>query len=262
MRRKSRKSTHRNFSGVSNTPSGTFSPLRSASFWISAGGTVPSRWTCSSASGEALHTPARRTPSDEIARGSHARGWLRRSDADGREQRRAASSALESPRAWTIASGRSGPTSAPIGATSDEPDAVVDLVVLAAAVAAEAGDDEADGARVDALRRSPAARAPPAVCTEAVGSSGFSTKSLGPPSAATIAPKRSAALPSSSTLCTIWRAPLVVRRQLRLHERGGGERDGHLVQPRLARARRSGSRPTRAPRARCRPSSRAPRPCR
>ena len=33
----------------------------------------------------------------------------------------AASAALASPRAWTIASGRSGPTCAPIGAICDSP---------------------------------------------------------------------------------------------------------------------------------------------
>ena len=73
----------------------------------------------------------------------------------------AASAALASPRAWTIASGRSGPTCAPIGGDLRQPDAGVDLVVLATAVAAQAGDDEADGARVHARRRSRGARGRP-----------------------------------------------------------------------------------------------------
>ena len=146
---------------------------------------------------------------------------------------RAASSALESPRAWTIASGRSGPTWAPIGATSERPDAVVDLVVLAAAVAAEAGDDEADGARVDALDVArPLGRDRPAdrgrrqlrVLDEVARPAErrhHRAEALG--GAAVV----------EHALHHLARA-VVVRRQLRLHEHGGGERDRHLVQPRLA----------------------------
>ncbi len=122
-------------------PSGTLSPLRSASVWISAGGTVPSRWTCSSASG-ASYAAQQHAP---LAPAAPSLTWTADSSAV------AASVALASPRAWTIASGRSGPTSAPIGAILLRPDAVVDLVVLAPAVAAQGGDDEPDGARVDAL---------------------------------------------------------------------------------------------------------------
>ena len=42
-------------------------------------------------------------------------------DVDGRQQRGGGLVALWSPRAWTIASGRSGPTWAPIGAMSLSP---------------------------------------------------------------------------------------------------------------------------------------------
>ena len=111
MRRKSRKSTHWNRSGDANTPAGTLSPLRSASFWISAGGTVPSRWTWSSASGRFIR--ARPGPA--------ARPAPQRLIVTAESSAVAASAALASPRAWTIASGRSGPTCAPIGAICDSP---------------------------------------------------------------------------------------------------------------------------------------------
>ena len=116
MRRKSRKSTQLNLSGVSNTPSGTFSPLRSASFWISAGGAVPSRWTCSSASGMLIRARAGRGARPAAS----APTWTAFSSAV------AASRALVSPRAWTIASGRSGPTCGADRGDLGEPDAVVD----------------------------------------------------------------------------------------------------------------------------------------
>ena len=89
-----------------------------------------------------------------------------------------------------------------------EPDAVVDLVVLAPAVAAEAGDDEADGARVRRRPRSRGARARPAWSrSRAAGASRGSR--AGRPGRRARRPsraKRSAALPSSSVAWAAARA--------------------------------------------------------
>ena len=215
--------------------------------------TVPSRWTCSSASGSVIRGPA--APA--------ARRAARRRRARPPAARSRPPSALASPRAWTIASGRSGPTSAPIGATSAEPDAVVDLVVLAPAVAAEAGDDEADGARVDAVHVARAlGRDRRGDATRGRCELGLLDKSAGPPSADD---HRAEALGGAAVVehrLDRGAGGLLVGRQPRLDQRRGGQRERHLVQARLARARRSGGRSTRAPRARCPRSCRAPRPCR
>ena len=253
MRRKSRKSTHWKRSGLAKTPSGTFSPLRSASFWISAGGAVPSRWTCSSASGERHTRPSstRRSAGGSSAtldrRAQRGRGLVGARVAAGVDDRQRAVRA-------DLGADRRDPA---------EPDAVVDLVVLAPAVAAEAGDDEADGAGVDADHVAGAlgrdrlgharVRQVRAGALEQVGRA-----AEGGDHRARSARRR----------CRRRASP--GRRRARSPRRAAGAPGP--ARPRPARAspragaararRRSGGRSTRAPRARCPRSCRAPRPCR
>ena len=124
----------------------------------------------------------------------------------------------------------------------------------AGAAAAERDDGDADGARIDGRRRSPAAAAGSAGSTGAVGrwAPGVSRRSSGPPSAATMRAKmlRRAAggdggvdrRPPSSMLVG----------EAAEHQHLAAERHRHLVQARVAVACRSGSRRRSSPRRRCR----------
>ena len=86
-----------------------------------------------------------------------------------------------------------------------EPDRVVDALGLVAAPAAEVDDGQADGAHVDALRRTRPVGLGGDGDRAALGRwrSGASSRSAGPPSAATIRAKRSAAAPDSSAAARV-----------------------------------------------------------
>ena len=159
VRRKSRKSTQAKRSGVANRPSGTPRPLRAASRRMRSGGAVPSRCTCSSASGG--HQPtllathgAPRRPHRDPARPRAPCGGPRAPTLDGgRAARRPPRRRSRRRARGRSPAGGPGRPRAPIGATS-KADGVVDRVVLAPAVAAQPCDDEADRARVHRRRPS------------------------------------------------------------------------------------------------------------
>ena len=125
-------------------------------------------------------------------------------------------------------------------AISREPDGRVDRVVLAPAVAAEAGDDEARRRGSPCRSRSRGAPARRGGSRRACGrcAPGLSSRSAGPPSAATM---RGEALGGGAVVeraCAAARAASSSAAQPRLDEQRGGQRERHLVQARLARARR------------------------
>ena len=190
MRRKSRKSTHWKRSGDAKTPVGDPQP-------VAVGELLDQRGRDRALEVDVqLRQRQRHTRPSRTGRSAGGSAL----DVDRRQQR---GGGLGRARVAARVDDRQRAVRADLGADRGDlrqPDAVVDLVVLAAAVAAQGGDDEPDGARVDARRRSRGARARPDASRSASGSAGFSTKSAGPPSAATIAPKRSAAAPASSTL--------------------------------------------------------------
>ena len=161
-------------------------PLRAAMRPMSAGGAVPSRWTCSSAIGTCERDASSRSASVTVGRAARrARRRPRRPRAAARRRAR------RRPRraAWTTASGRPpGPTSSPSPATSIEADGVVDGLVLALAAAAELEDGEAEVARRRSRARGRAVRGRPrAPAARAAGGGPGVERSAGPPSAATIA---------------------------------------------------------------------------
>ena len=139
--------------------------------------------------------------------------------------------------AWMRASGVSGSTEAPRPSEQLEADGVVDGVAGAAAAAAELDHREAEGAGVDggdeavARRRSPRrSRARRRRCA-----SKSSRKSVGPPSAATMRSKRSAAAPEAKASRIRVGAGGGVGREAGGGEELAAERHGHVVEPAVDR---------------------------
>ena len=177
-----------------------------------------------------------------------------------RPRRRAARSvgpgalAAASSRAWTVGEAR-GVLAEP--GDVGEADRGVDVVGLAAAAAAELHHDEAERADVDRRRRPrPPGRPRGAPAPRRGARRARSSRSAGPPSAATMRAKRSAAapdVPARSSAVGVEPAEL---------ERGARQLERHLDAAAARRRRRAARRSPRAPRARCRPCGRAPGPCR
>ncbi len=230
MRRKCRKSLHSNSSSERNTPSGTVMPLRWASRRMSDGGAVPSRWTCSSTLGSAVsgggtftrsapgdHRPLRRrlvADRDRLVERPH--GLVRGRLVGGVDDRQRAI----------------GPDLGADGRDLGQPDRGVDDVVLAAAVAAEAGDHEADGPAVHALDDAGALGRGRAGDGRGGESAGV-LEQVGRP--AERGDHGGEALGGGAGVERLLGGRAAVLGEPALLDQRAGERDRHLVQPRLAR---------------------------
>ena len=146
----------------------------------------------------------------------------------------AAASAASSLAACTTASGRSGPTASPTPRDRGQADGGVDDVVLAPAVAAQRGDDEADARGVHAATkpgRSARRRAAPARSRGGVGR----LEQVGRP--AERGHHGREALGRAAVVERPLRGGAAARPRARRREQLAGQRERHLEQAR-ARARR------------------------